>query len=165
MTLLRILGILAFFSPVFRPPFKYWTIWQPNIDLPFEYWTSLVFRWLMYKKLTLTCTNAWFWRKEYVKHEWIRLSHFKKEFDTERWGTNILIPGDIQWGSKYQMPNCWKCLITRLLLFWILNALIFEWHLNLITRLFIFNYIFGLVTYVTVTIWNILQVCHSKIVL
>ena len=32
------------FSPVFRPPFKYRTIWQPDTNLPFEYKTSPVFR-------------------------------------------------------------------------------------------------------------------------
>ena len=35
----------GFLSPVFRP---YWTIWQPDTNLPFEYQTSPVFRWLLY---------------------------------------------------------------------------------------------------------------------
>ena len=34
----------AFFSPVFRPPFKY----QTHIYLSFKYQTSPVFRWLLY---------------------------------------------------------------------------------------------------------------------
>ena len=38
----------AFFSPVFRPPFKYQTIWQQDTNIPLEYQTSTVFRWLLY---------------------------------------------------------------------------------------------------------------------
>ena len=36
-----------FFSPVFRPPFEYRTIWQPDTNLPIEYQTSPVFKWLL----------------------------------------------------------------------------------------------------------------------
>ena len=39
----------AFFSPVFRSPFEYRTIWQLDTTLPFEYQTSPVFRWLLYR--------------------------------------------------------------------------------------------------------------------
>ena len=39
---------MGFLSPVFRPPFKYRTVWQPDTDLPFDYQTSLVFRCLLY---------------------------------------------------------------------------------------------------------------------
>ena len=38
----------VFFSSVFRPPFEYRTVWQPDTNLPFEYQTSAVFRWLLY---------------------------------------------------------------------------------------------------------------------
>ena len=38
----------ALFSPVSRPPFEFWTFWQPDTNLTFEYWTSPVFRWLLY---------------------------------------------------------------------------------------------------------------------
>ena len=31
----------AFFIPVFRPPFKYQAIWQPDTNLPFEYQTGI----------------------------------------------------------------------------------------------------------------------------
>ena len=34
----------AFFSPVFRPQFKYWTIWQPDTNLPFVYQASSVIK-------------------------------------------------------------------------------------------------------------------------
>ena len=43
----------TFFSPVFRPPFEYQIILQPDTNLPFEYpaceyQTSPAFRWLLY---------------------------------------------------------------------------------------------------------------------
>ena len=44
----------ASYSPVFRPPFEYRTIWQPNTNLPFEYQTSPVLRWLLYLKFNLS---------------------------------------------------------------------------------------------------------------
>ena len=37
-----------YFSLVFKPPFVYRTIWQPDTNLPFENQTSPVFRWLLY---------------------------------------------------------------------------------------------------------------------
>ena len=43
----------AFFSPVFRPPLEYPTIWQLDTNLPFEYQTSLFFRWLLYMLMYL----------------------------------------------------------------------------------------------------------------
>ena len=39
-----------FFSPVFRPPFEYRTICQPN--LPFKFQTSPEFRWLLYTEFS-----------------------------------------------------------------------------------------------------------------
>ena len=41
-------SLTGFFSLVFRPPFEFRTIWQPNTNLPFECQTSPVFRWLLY---------------------------------------------------------------------------------------------------------------------
>ena len=38
----------ACFSPVFRPPIEYRTIWHLDTNLPFEYQTSPIFRWLLY---------------------------------------------------------------------------------------------------------------------
>ena len=38
---------------LFRPPFEYWTIWQPDTNLPFDYPTSPVFRWLLYYHLEM----------------------------------------------------------------------------------------------------------------
>ena len=49
---IQILSILdnkqAYFSPVLRPPFEYWTVWQSDTKLPFAYQSSPVFRWLLY---------------------------------------------------------------------------------------------------------------------
>ena len=44
---------IGFFSPVFRPPFKYRTIRQPNTNLPIEFQTSPVFG--QYSEFCLNC--------------------------------------------------------------------------------------------------------------
>ena len=54
----------AFLSLVFRPPFEYQTIWQPNTNLPFEYQTRLVFRWLLYKLEFPDTINKIHWEVE-----------------------------------------------------------------------------------------------------
>ena len=48
---------IGFFSPVFRPPFKYRTIRQPNTNLPIEFQTSPVFEYSGFNLFRSRCVQ------------------------------------------------------------------------------------------------------------
>ena len=52
-------------SPIFKPPFEYWTIWQPDTNLPIQFQTSPVFRWLQ------CCTRLFVSENQMIIVRWL----------------------------------------------------------------------------------------------
>ena len=83
--------ITGFFSPFFTPPFKYWTIWQPDTNQLFEYQSSLVFRWLL--KL-FTARIIW------IMDKTVKTSLFVKCLVFKAWSELIPFSKVFEWSDR-----------------------------------------------------------------